>query len=160
MWFSRQNNRENNNMQYLRICSPLNLLIFINLLAIPVYADESPVKSPENIVGTTLVNAEDVINTAEKQPDLMLIDSRISGDRLQGYIEGSISLPDKKTDCNSLSKILKSTTTPVLFYCNGPKCGRSANAVKIALSCNYQHIYWFRGGFEEWKNKNYPYIKD
>ena len=147
-------------MHHLRICSPLSLLIIIGLLTLPVYADETPVKSPESIEGSILVSAEALINTADAEPDLILIDSRISGDRLQGYIEGSISLPDEKTSCDSLSKILKSPTTPVLFYCNGPKCGRSANAVKIALACNYQHIYWFRGGFEEWKNKNYPYIKD
>lgn len=147
-------------MHQLRICISLILVMFTGLFAQTAYSNEPTVKSPDNIAGSTLVNAEDVINIAGVQLDLILIDSRVSGDRRQGYIEDSISLPDEKTHCESLSKILSSKSTPVVFYCNGPKCGRSAKAINIALSCHYQHIYWFRGGFEEWKNKNYPYIKD
>ena len=106
------------------------------------------------------MDAETVIEIAGSADTLVIIDSRISDDRRQGYIEGSISLPDENTDCDSLAIHLATTNTPVLFYCNGPKCGRSGNAVKIALSCGYGNIYWFRGGFEEWKAKNYPLIKE
>jgi len=70
-----------------------------------------------------------------------------------------LSLPDEQTTCDSLAEAIPSKQAPALFYCNGPKCGRSAVAVKIALDCGYQRIYWFRGGFEEWKNKAYPYVK-
>ena len=91
---------------------------------------------------------------------LVIIDSRISDDRRQGYIEGSISLSDENTDCDSLSLYLQALKSPVIFYCNGPKCGRSARAVKIALACGYETVYWFRGGFEEWQAKNYPIIKE
>ncbi|MBL4868208.1 MAG: rhodanese-like domain-containing protein [Pseudomonadales bacterium] len=48
----------------------------------------------------------------------------------------------------------------MVYYCNGPKCGRSATAVKIALKCGYEKIFWFRGGFEEWKIKRFPIIND
>jgi rhodanese-related sulfurtransferase len=117
-------------------------------------------KSPDNIPGSTKVDAEGLIELVEDKPDLIMIDSRISSDRIQGHIEGSVSLPDERTNCETLAEVLPSREVPVLFYCNGPKCGRSAVAVNVALSCQYNNIYWFRGGFEEWKHKKYPYIKE
>jgi rhodanese-related sulfurtransferase len=105
------------------------------------------------------VDAEGVLELAEKNPELVIVDARIRQDRLQGYIEGSVSLPDVDTNCESLAKIIPRKSTPVLFYCNGPKCGRSVHSSRNALDCGYASVYWYRGGFEEWKNKNYPYLK-
>ena len=93
-------------------------------------------------------------------PDLIVIDSRIPGDRKQGYVEGSISLPDVETNCKTLATNIPSKKSAALFYCNGVKCGRSAKAIKIALSCGYNNVYWFRGGFEEWLAKGYPYLQE
>ena len=116
--------------------------------------------SPESIDGTTKVDAEAFIDLVDKFPKLIIIDSRIPGDRKQGYIEGSLSLPDVDTTCASLSKVLHKKDTASLFYCNGVKCGRSAKAINIALGCGYSNIYWFRGGFEEWLEKGYPYLQE
>ena len=116
--------------------------------------------SPDTIPGTTKVDAEGVIDIVEKIPDLIIIDSRIRQDRVQGYIEGSMSLPDIETNCATLAMLIPKKTSAVLFYCNGPKCGRSVKASNKALACGYRNIYWFRGGFEEWKNKNYPFLKE
>jgi rhodanese-related sulfurtransferase len=136
------------------------LLICLCLLATHVYAEDEKIKSPEYIPGSNKVDAEGVIELAGSIDELIIIDSRITDDRRQGYIEGSISLPDENTDCNTLAIHLETIQTPALFYCNGPKCGRSGKAVKIALSCGYKNIYWFRGGFEEWQAKDYPFLKE
>ena len=117
-------------------------------------------RSPEYIKGSTRVTAEEFINLVREIPNLIVIDSRIAGDRKQGYVEGSLSLPDVDTTCVSLATKIPTKATPTLFYCNGVKCGRSAKAVKIALSCGYSKIYWFRGGFEEWLSKGYPYLQE
>jgi len=140
----------------------VNLLVTIlsSVMAITSYADASAPKSPESIDGTTKVTAEGFIELVETKPDLIIIDSRIPGDRKQGYVEGSISLPDIDTTCDSLAKNIPEKTSAALFYCNGVKCGRSAKAVKVALSCGYNNIYWFRGGFEEWLAKGYPYLQE
>jgi len=101
-----------------------------------------------------------LISLVEKIADLTLVDSRIPGDRKQGFIEGSLSLPDVETTCDSLAKVISAKNAPTLFYCNGVKCGRSVNAIKVALKCGYNNIYWFRGGFEEWLAKGYPYLQE
>lgn len=116
--------------------------------------------SPESIEGTVKVSAEEFIDLVDKIPKLVIIDSRIPGDRKQGFVEGSLSLPDVDTTCDSLAKVISKKNAPSLFYCNGVKCGRSAKAIKIALSCGYTNIYWFRGGFEEWLEKGYPYLQE
>lgn len=137
----------------------LNISICIILLSTTLisHAKESTL-SPDFINGAIIIAAETLIKYAEQTPELVIIDSRLSSDRQQGFIEGSFNLPDSKTSCSTLSNIIASKDIPVIFYCNGPKCGRSSVAVKISLLCGYKNIYWFRGGFEEWKQKNYPYI--
>ena len=115
--------------------------------------------SPENIPGTTRINAEELIELMWSTPQLTLIDSRITSDRNEGFIEGSISLPNTETSCESLEGVIPDKTEPALFYCNGIKCGRSAKAAQIAIDCGYNQIYWFRGGIEEWREKKFPLLK-
>ena len=122
-------------------------------------ADEKKL-APEQIPGTTRINAEGLIDLAEQLPELIIVDARISMDRHQGYIEDSLSLPDIKTSCATLKTIIPNKQQPALFYCNGIKCGRSVKSIKIAQQCGYKKIYWFRGGFEEWKDKGFPFIKE
>jgi rhodanese-related sulfurtransferase len=114
--------------------------------------------SPESIDGATVINAEQLIELAGSQADLVIVDSRIREDREEGYIEGSRHLLDRDTNCASLSGLLPGKVTPVVFYCNGISCDRSDRAVVTALGCGYTSIYWFRGGIEEWREKNFPLI--
>jgi rhodanese-related sulfurtransferase len=130
------------------------------LLSWPVQAQQPKVPIPDQIPGTTRVDADGVIKLVEKTPNLVIVDSRVSGDRKQGFIEGSISLPDEETSCASLAKAIPSKATPALFYCNGVKCGRSVVAIRIAKKCGYSQLYWFRGGFEEWLAKRFPVVNN
>ena len=133
------------------------LIVVLLALASVVSADEKI--APENNPGVTRVDAERVLVLVEKVPQLVIVDSRIAMDRKQGHIEGSLSLPDTETNCATLARILPEKDRPALFYCNGVKCGRSVVAVNIARQCGYTRLYWYRGGFEDWKQKNYPYLK-
>ena len=113
---------------------------------------------PDDIPGVETLTAEGLIEKANNTEGLVIIDSRISKDRAIGYIEDSVSLPDINTNCDTLKKLIENKQTPLLFYCNGVKCGRSVVAVKIAKSCGYKNLSWFRGGFEEWQEKGYQYM--
>jgi rhodanese-related sulfurtransferase len=133
--------------------------VLLAMVSVPLsFAAE--IVSPDSIPGTTKLDAEGVINVVNTVPDLVLVDSRITTDRKQGFIEGSVSLPDIETTCATLAKIIPRKSQPTLFYCNGVKCGRSVKAITTAKECGYSAIYWFRGGFEEWKAKGYPYITE
>jgi len=134
-------------------------VLFVALLTLASVTPAQEKLAPENIPGVTRVDAEAVISLVEKTPRLVIIDSRIAMDRKQGYLEGSVSLPDTETNCASLARVISAKNRPALFYCNGVKCGRSVVGVTTAKHCGYTHLYWYRGGFEDWKQKGYPYLK-
>lgn len=138
---------------------PIPFLAIIFIVYSGVCSAEN-IETPLFITGTTKVSAEQVIELANEHPQLTIVDSRIAGDRQKGYIESSISLPDTKTNCGTLAKVLPSKEAVALFYCNGVNCGRSVKAIKIALKCGYKNLYWFRGGFEVWLKKGLPYMKE
>jgi rhodanese-related sulfurtransferase len=136
-----------------------NTVFFIALLMFSTFAAAEKVDVPETLEGTTKVTAEEVIELVESMDALVVIDARKSSDREKGWIEGSVGLPNTETNGDSLAKVLPLKTTPVLFYCNGVKCGRSYKSAKIAISEGYSKIYWFRGGMEEWEAKGLPVVK-
>lgn len=121
-------------------------------------AVRNPIVSPQTIAGARIVNSEQLIEAVIDIPELILIDSRVAADRNDGFIEGSISLTDTDTSCASLAEVVPGKTSPVLFYCNGIRCGRSAKAAEVAVSCGYSHVLWFRNGMEEWLDKEYPLV--
>ena len=134
-------------------------LLVVSMLFLPlsmVYAGES---TPNSIKGTVKIKAEDIFKLYEKYPNLVIVDARKTSDRMKGYIEGSIGLPDTKTNRKSLSRVVPDRAIPVVFYCNGEKCGRSVKSAKLAVSMGYKKVYWFRGGWEEWENKGLPAAK-
>lgn len=133
--------------------------LIVTLLAFASVVRAQEQLAPETIPGVTRVEAEGVLTLVEKMPRLVIIDSRIAMDRKQGYLEGSISLPDMDTSCTTLARLIPEKDRPALFYCNGVKCGRSVVAVNIARQCGYTRLYWYRGGFEDWKQQGLPYLK-
>lgn len=146
-------------------CRPA-LIMALALLPAPAFLAAAPDLTrsrpivPDAIPGVETLTAEEVVRRAIADDTLIIIDSRISKDRTHGYIEGSVSLPDIHTHCDSLSAITADRRRALLFYCNGVRCGRSVVAIKVALSCGYRNLSWFRGGFEEWKEKGYQYVTD
>ncbi|WP_455222019.1 rhodanese-like domain-containing protein [Kaarinaea lacus] len=134
----------------------LKLMMFVSMCCMAVNAF-AETKAPEFIDGTKRVSAEEVVELATNIPDLIIIDARKTSDRdSAGWIEGSVGLPDYDTNAESLAKHIPSKTTPVLFYCNGVKCGRSVKSSRVAVESGYKKIYWFRGGWEEWTEKGMP----
>ena len=133
-----------------RLAFSLLLLCF----ALPALADK-PV-APNSVIGTALVNAEQVVELILSTPMLTVIDSRHAEEFAKGHIEGAINLLDTYTTAESLARHTHGKDIPLLFYCNGERCLRSSNAAKIAVDLGYKKVYWFRGGWKEWIDKQMP----
>lgn len=114
------------------------------------------VAAPEQIEGATRLSAEQVIALILRQEKLVIIDSRKGELYARGHIEGAINLFDASMTRKALSRFATSADTPLLFYCNGVHCMRSTNAAKKAQQWGYRNIYWFRGGWGEWRSKQLP----
>lgn len=143
----------------------LSLFMASLIICSSAFAQETPnlakpkIVVPDQIAGVTTASAEQVIETLTSDNPPMLIDSRIREDRDYGFIESSISLPDIETNCNTLKEIIADKKQSLMFYCNGVQFGRSVVSIKVARSCGYHNLSWFKGGFAEWKEKGYQYIK-
>lgn len=145
-----------------------HFVLFISLLitVTNAFAEDTPnlakpkIVVPEMIAGVSTVSAEQVIETLTSDNPPILIDARIKKDRDFGYIESSISLPDIETNCDSLKEITDDKDQNMMFYCNGVRCGRSVVSIKVARSCGYHNLSWFKGGFAEWQEKGYQYVKN
>lgn len=89
-------------------CWPIFVFIFtlIGSYSSVIHSKEKK-DAPLTISGTVKVSAEDIFELIEKIPNLIIIDARIPSDRIQGYLESSISLPDTETNCDSLKKLFR-----------------------------------------------------
>lgn len=104
------------------------------------------------------IDSENLIELYQSVPQLTIVDSRLREDYLLGHIETARSLPLAEINCKSLSKLAKSPEQAMVFYCNDNAGDTSIEAIQIASGCGYKRLFWFRGGFVEWKDKDYPYV--
>ena len=132
----------------------IQIVLLILIVSFNAYAGKP--HAPEMLEGTTVVSVEDVYKLITTKPDLVIIDSRRNEEYAKGHIEGSITLLDSKMTQDDLRKHVATTDTPILFYCNGARCMRSYKASVKAISWGYSNIYWFRGGWKEWRNNEMP----
>ena len=146
----------------VRRSARLGLAVFFifaaNITSAATAADGSLAQAPASIAVAITIDSEHLIELYHSVPDLKIIDSRHREDHRQGYIETSSSLPLPKTSCASLKKLTKNKDQALVFYCNGSLADASIDAIQIASSCGYKRLFWFRGGFVEWTDKDYPYL--
>jgi len=136
------------------------LLCLIWLAALSWPAQAAKPDLPMTLSGVDTLNAEALITLAQGVDDLIVVDSRLAEDRDLGFISESHGLTDTDTSCTTLARISADRERSLVFYCNGGSCIRSVNALKVAKQCGYKQLYWFRGGFKEWQEKDYPFLID
>jgi rhodanese-related sulfurtransferase len=122
-------------------------------------ADEKPY-APENVPGTTIVTAEEVIDMILANPELIVIDSRKRSEYSKGHIEGAINILNTELEQEDLESIASDKTAALLFYCNGVRCLRSSDSITRAAGWGYKNLFWFRGGWKEWTEKRLPIVTD
>ena len=123
-------------------------------IAGPAWAEEAPM----HIAGAKTVNAEQVIALVNETPGLVIIDSRKPEDFAGGAIEGAVPLTSTEMVPDALARLVADRRTPVLFYCNGVKCGRAADAVRKAIDWGYTQVYYYALGIAEWSERGLPLV--
>ena len=115
--------------------------------------------APMEISGAKTVDAKQIVDLITKAPNLIILDNRKPEDFSAGHIEGAKRLIDTDVTPESLAKNVPTKETPVLFYCNGVKCGRAAKAVETALKAGYKNVYYYALGMDEWNKLGLPVAK-
>ena len=138
----------------------LALFATLTVLQFPLFAaGNSPSEELTAAAAVAItIDAEHLIELYQSVLGLRIIDSRLSQDHALGHIEKSRNLPLDETNCNSLSDLATDSNQALVFYCNGSGVDASTEAVHIASSCGYKRLFWLRGGFIEWQDKDYPFV--
>jgi len=121
--------------------------------------------TPTSLEGATVVDAA-------KAKSLMdggakMLDTRVANEYAEAHIKGAINVPykekspkaadfDASQDSFDLSKVPADKNAALITQCNGPECWKSYKSAKALVKAGYKKIYWFRGGFPEWKAKGHP----
>jgi len=121
--------------------------------------------TPTVLPGIKIITAEEVQDLMSK--GVPLYDVRIEQEYKEKHIKGALPLTyaekskkevgyDTAQDQFKLAETVKDKNAPLIFACNGGECWRSYKASVWAQNQGYRNVYWFRGGFPEWKAKNLP----
>jgi len=114
--------------------------------------------APLEIKGAKTVDSNGVIDLISTTPGLVVVDNRKQADFDGGRIEGATRILDTDMTEALLAGVVKSKATPVLFYCNGVKCGRAANATTKAVGWGYTNVYYYAEGIHDWKANQLPLV--
>jgi ABC-type phosphate/phosphonate transport system substrate-binding protein/rhodanese-related sulfurtransferase len=120
--------------------------------------------TPKLLPGATVVTAQQAKEMMDK--GAILFDTRVEHEYKESHIKGAISLPykensAKEVDFNAdvdswdVSKLPPNKSTSIILACNGPECWKSYKSAKLAIGNKYTKVYWFRGGYPEWKAAGY-----
>ena len=121
--------------------------------------------TPKLLAGATVITAQQAKELMDK--GVPIYDTRVEHEYSESHIKGAISLPykeksakevdfDVKADAWDVGKLPKDKNAPVVFSCNGAECWKSYKSAKVAVENKYTKVYWFRGGYPEWKAAGYP----
>lgn len=134
-------------------------LVSLVLVACMSNAQAEKPLAPTHIPGATSLTAETAVELILSTPELVVIDARKQEEFAAGHIEGAVSMLNTTMTPESLASVVPDKDTPILFYCNGERCMRSTEATNKALGWGYTTVYWFRGGWKEWTEKQMPIAK-
>ena len=128
------------------------LMLFTFLLFIENVWAKSP--APEQVDGAITIStkrAKTLMNQG-----VTFIDVRRISDYQNSHIQWSIHL-DLKLDLTEVALLsVVKKHQPVVFYCNGDMCQRSALASEKAVIWGWTKVYYYRGGFPDWQQAGLP----
>ncbi|MEP6557835.1 MAG: rhodanese-like domain-containing protein [Burkholderiales bacterium] len=117
--------------------------------------------TPRLLPGAKVLDAAGVAALAKQ--GARIIDTRTAAEFKEGHIDGSTLVPyveksskdadfDASLDKFDIDKLGEDRNAALVFACNGAECWKSFKASHAAIKAGYQAVYWFRGGFPEWRS--------
>ena len=105
--------------------------------------------SPETVDGATTVTVEEAVVLFDEE--VVFVDVRKTSDFDAGRIAGAVHLDIKSALTEESLAAVVAKDEPVLFYCNGVSCHRSAQASALAVGWGYSKVYYLRNGYPAWE---------
>lgn len=115
-----------------------------------LYAAEAPM----SVDGATTVDAAKAKELFDQ--GALFVDPRRVSEFDAGRIPDAVSLELKSVFSEASLAEHAQKADSIVFYCNGPKCPRSAKCSEQAVGWGYTNVYYFRDGFPAWQAAGYP----
>lgn len=103
------------------------------------------------------VTPDDMRTRLARGDKLHVIDVREESEWAQGHASGAVHL-SKGTIERDVEKQIPDTTAELVLYCGGGS--RSALAADNLQKMGYTNVISMDGGIREWREKNYPLVRD
>ena len=135
----------------------VHLLTYV--LMVCLLATVSLVNAAEEQVSPVTVPGATTVDTAAAKDlfdqGVVFVDTRTDADWEAGRIPAAVHLELKQVlSAARLSAVVQKDQL-LVFYCNGPKCLRSAEGAAMAVAWGFTQVYYFRAGFPAWQAAGY-----
>jgi rhodanese-related sulfurtransferase/ABC-type phosphate/phosphonate transport system substrate-binding protein len=121
--------------------------------------------TPTTLPGAKIINAHEAKALIDK--GVPVYDVRVKEEYDQSRVPSAISVTyqessakevdfDPVDDNFALNKLPKDKNAALMMYCDGTICWRSYKSAVMAVKAGWKNVYWFRGGFPEWKEAGLP----
>ncbi len=108
------------------------------------------------IENVTPLEALNLIQENQNNPDFVILDVRTAEEVADGYIENAINIDFySETFRDEVDRLDKNRT--YLIYCRSG--GRSGNALDIMAELNFREVYNISGGILDWEAEGLPTVK-
>jgi rhodanese-related sulfurtransferase len=105
--------------------------------------------------GYTIVTSEELRAMISRQlPGLVVIDARTAEEYQQEHVKGAVNVPEPELSRNK-TLLTFPKDARLVFYCNGPKCGKSRKSALIAVEAGYRTVYVLAEGMPVWEEKGF-----
>jgi rhodanese-related sulfurtransferase len=118
-------------------------LLVACLLAPSAFADEAKVLT----ISTEELVARLSAGPASKHFAVIDVRSRVEFE--EGHVPGALHIPITQAE-RLLPRTVKDKSTELIFYCNGPKCGKSAEAARASRALGYGKVFDYNEGMPGW----------
>jgi rhodanese-related sulfurtransferase len=118
-------------------------LVVACCLAPSAFADEAKVPT---------ISTEDLVARLSAGPaskHFAVIDVRSRVEFEEGHVPGALHIPITQAE-RLLPRTVKDKSTDLIFYCNGPKCAKSAEAARASRALGYGKVFDYNEGMPGW----------
>ena len=108
-------------------------------------------------VDIPFISTADLKAKMDAGEELVLADALSSIEHDELTIKGSVNIPASQVEGNANLPAAKDTL--LVFYCKGPKCGKSRIAAEKAMKLGYTNVMVYNEGLPAWAQHRYPLEK-
>lgn len=121
--------------------------------------------TPTHLPGAKIISAAEARLLIEK--GVPVYDVRVPEEYQHSHVPGAISVPYNESSAKevgfevaddqfALNRLPKDKNAAFMMYCDGTICWKSYKSAVMAINAGWKNVYWFRGGFPEWKEAGLP----